>query len=201
MVNAAGCVCVQFCTCVEDSTSMLCSALLQLFTLLCAVVLVVRWRCLVAGATKPQGSVVREVCCIEAVTPTLSSSRSLWWSSNDRTKPTSTHQLRNSPTIASVPTSGVNAIAHWKDKPAECLENAAIYAVANLWQSILTIKFLEDKRSQTCCNVFDCSPEPPRPAWSLGNNTVDFDPSASSILLDMDERSTRSVVMACSTHT
>ena len=52
MVNAAGCVCVQFCTCVEDSTSMLCSALLQLFTLLCAVVLVLRWRrCLVAGAT------------------------------------------------------------------------------------------------------------------------------------------------------
>jgi len=27
----------------------------------------------------------------------------------------------------------------WKDKPAECLENATVYAVANLCQSILTI--------------------------------------------------------------
>ena len=44
--------------------------------------------------------------------------------------------------------SGINAMAHWKDKPVECLENTAIYAVANLWQSILTIEFLEDKRSE-----------------------------------------------------
>ena len=36
-----------------------------------------------------------------------------------------------------------SATAHWKDKPAECLENAAVYAVANLCQSILTIEFLE----------------------------------------------------------
>jgi len=35
-----------------------------------------------------------------------------------------------------------SATAHWKDKPAECLENAAVHAVANLYQSILTIKFL-----------------------------------------------------------
>jgi len=41
-----------------------------------------------------------------------------------------TDQLRNSPTITSMSASGVNAIAHWKDKPAECLENATIYAVA-----------------------------------------------------------------------
>ena len=46
-------------------------------------------------------------------TPTLSSSRSLWWSGNARTKPASADQLRNSPTIASVSTSGVSAIAHW----------------------------------------------------------------------------------------
>jgi len=50
--------------------------------------------------------------------------------------------------IASVSASGVNAIANWKDKPADCLENAAVYAVANLCQSILTIEFLEDKRSE-----------------------------------------------------
>ena len=53
-----------------------------------------------------------------------------------------TEQLRNSPSIASVSTNGVNATAHRKDKPAECLEIAAVYAVANLCQSILTIKFL-----------------------------------------------------------
>ena len=29
-----------------------------------------------------------------------------------------------------------------KDTPAECLENAAVYDVANLCQSILTIEFL-----------------------------------------------------------
>jgi len=33
-------------------------------------------------------------------------------------------------------------------KAAECLENAAVYGVANLCQSILTIEFLEDKRSE-----------------------------------------------------
>jgi len=36
----------------------------------------------------------------------------------------------------------------YKDKPMECLENAAIYAVTNLCQSILTIEFLEEKRSK-----------------------------------------------------
>jgi len=45
----------------------------------------------------------------------------------------------------------------------ECLENAAVYAVANLYQSILTIEFLEDKRSEgrsvsnqllSVCNVY-----------------------------------------------
>jgi len=35
-----------------------------------------------------------------------------------------------------------------KDKPAECLENATIYVVANLCQLILTIEFLEGKRSE-----------------------------------------------------
>jgi len=30
----------------------------------------------------------------------------------------------------------------------ECLENAAVYAVANLCQSILTIEFPEDERSE-----------------------------------------------------
>ena len=30
----------------------------------------------------------------------------------------------------------------------ECLENIAVYAMANLCQSILTIEFLEDKRSK-----------------------------------------------------
>ena len=48
----------------------------------------------------------------------------------------------------SVSTSGGSAIAHWKDKPGECLENAAIYAVANLCQLILTIEFVEYKRSE-----------------------------------------------------
>ena len=51
-------------------------------------------------------------------------------------------------TIASVFTSGVNATAHRKDKPTECLDNAAVYAVANLCLSILTMKFLEDERSE-----------------------------------------------------
>ena len=46
-------------------------------------------------------------------TPTRSSSRSPWWSGNVRTKPVSTDQLRNSPTIATVSVSGINAIAHW----------------------------------------------------------------------------------------
>jgi len=43
-------------------------------------------------------------------TPTLSSSR---WIGNARTKPASTKQLRNVPTIASMFASGVNATAHW----------------------------------------------------------------------------------------
>jgi len=43
---------------------------------------------------------------------------------------------------------GVNATAHWKDKPAEYLENAAVCAVANLCQLILTIEFLKDKGSE-----------------------------------------------------
>ena len=81
-------------------------------------------------------------------TPTLSSSRSPWWNDNARMKPASTEQLRNSPTIASMFASDVNATAHWKEKPVECLENTAVYAMANLCQSILTIKFLEDKRSE-----------------------------------------------------
>ena len=34
------------------------------------------------------------------------------------------------------------------NKPVECLENATVYAVANLCQSILTIEFLEDERSE-----------------------------------------------------
>ena len=45
-------------------------------------------------------------------TPSLSSSRSPWWSGNARTKPASTEQLRNSPTITRVFTSGVNATVH-----------------------------------------------------------------------------------------
>ena len=60
-------------------------------------------------------------------TPTLP--RSPWWSGNARTKPASTEQLKNSLTIASMSASGVNAIAHWKDKPTECLENAAVIYV------------------------------------------------------------------------
>ena len=80
-------------------------------------------------------------------TPTLLSSRSLW-SGNARTKPASTEQLRNLLMITSESASGVNAIAHWKDKPKECLENTAVYAVANLCQLILTTEFLEDKRSE-----------------------------------------------------
>ena len=63
-------------------------------------------------------------------------------------KPMPTEQRRNSPSITSMFATGVNAIAHWKDKPAECLGNAAIYSVANFCQSILTIKFLDDERSE-----------------------------------------------------
>jgi len=65
---------------------------------------------------------------------------------NARMEPASTEQLRNSPSIASVSASGVHQQQHietiWKDKPVEYLENAAVYAVANLCQSILTIEFL-----------------------------------------------------------
>jgi len=63
MVNAAGCVCLSSSVaCVEDSTFMLYAVLYFSYSiLLCAVVMVVRWRrCLVTGATRPQGSVVRE---------------------------------------------------------------------------------------------------------------------------------------------
>jgi len=81
-------------------------------------------------------------------TPTLSSLRSPWWSGNAIMKPASTEQLRNSPTITSMFASDVNATAHWKEKSAECLENTAVYAVANLCQSILTTEFLEDERSE-----------------------------------------------------
>ena len=81
-------------------------------------------------------------------TLTLSSSRSPWWSGNARMKPASTDQLRNLMTIISISASSVNAIAHWKDKPAEFLENATLYTVANFCQSILTTEFLEDKRSE-----------------------------------------------------
>jgi len=38
-------------------------------------------------------------------------------------------------------------VCEWR-QPVECVENATIYAVANLCQSILTIEFLEDKRSK-----------------------------------------------------
>ena len=65
-----------------------------------------------------------------------------------RVKPASTEQLRNLPLITSVFVSGINATTHWKDKPMECLENAIVYAVANLCQSIFTIKFLEDERNE-----------------------------------------------------
>ena len=44
--------------------------------------------------------------------------------------------------------SGVNAMANWKDKPVERLENSAVYVVAKLWQSILTTEFLEGKRGK-----------------------------------------------------
>jgi len=45
-------------------------------------------------------------------------------------EPVSTEQLRNSLSIASTFESGVNATAHWNDKPVECLENATVYTVA-----------------------------------------------------------------------
>ena len=54
-------------------------------------------------------------------------SRSPWWSGNTRTKPASAEQLRNSPSIASEFVNGVNATAHWKENPKECLET--IYAM------------------------------------------------------------------------
>jgi len=39
-------------------------------------------------------------------------------------------------------------LAHRKDKPAECLENATVYVVAYLCEAILTVEFLEDERSE-----------------------------------------------------
>ena len=56
------------------------------------------------------GHATKIATCSFVETPTLS--RSPWWSGNARTKPASTEQLRNSPTIASVSASGVSAIAH-----------------------------------------------------------------------------------------
>ena len=44
-------------------------------------------------------------------------------------------------------TSDRKCVREWH-QPTECLENTAIYAVANLCQLILTIEFLEDKRSE-----------------------------------------------------
>ena len=80
--------------------------------------------------------------------PTPSSSRSLWQRKNEasihRTAKEFAVHVRDS--LVSRPLeSGVNQQRQHifrKDKPAECLENAAVYAVANLCQSILTIKFL-----------------------------------------------------------
>ena len=68
--------------------------------------------------------------------------RSLWWSGNKRTKITSTELLRNSSSVASMFASGVSVKAHWKDTPAEYLENATVYAVANLCLSVLTARYL-----------------------------------------------------------
>ena len=80
---------------------------------------------------------------------------------NARTKPASTEQVRNLPSIASVFASGVNATA--KDKPAECLENTTVYAVTNLCQLILAIEFLAwgttelearaDRQLLSVCNI------------------------------------------------
>jgi len=83
-------------------------------------------------------------------TPTLSSSRSPWWSSNTRTKPAFTDQLRNSPMFDR------KCVHKWGQcystlkgqTQGEVLRNTAVYAVANLCQSILTMKFLEDKKSK-----------------------------------------------------
>jgi len=59
----------------------------------------------------------------------------------------------------------VSMLQHRKDKPAEYLENAAVCAVANLCQSILTIEFLKDERSEgryvsnqlvSVCNIVLC---------------------------------------------
>ena len=87
-------------------------------------------------------------------TPTLSSSRSPLWRGNARTKPASTEQLRNSPSIASVFASGVNATAHWNDKPAECLENAAVYALANLRQSSSSFWRTREAKVDRCRTSF-----------------------------------------------
>ena len=73
-------------------------------------------------------------------TPTLSSSRSPWQRKNGA----SVHRTAKEFAVDRwcVREWCQSATAHWKDKPAEYLENAAVYAVANLCQSILTIEFL-----------------------------------------------------------
>ena len=87
-----------------------------------------------------------------------------------RVKPASTEQLRNLPLITSMFVRGVNATAHWKDKPMECLENATVYTVANLCQWILTIKFLEDERNEgrLCRTSFYWSNNVPMPTSRCG---------------------------------
>jgi len=72
-------------------------------------------------------------------TPSLSSSRSPWQCKNEA----SVHRTAKEFTVdrRRVREWCQSATAHWKDNPAECLENTSVYAVANLCQSILTIKF------------------------------------------------------------
>ena len=73
-------------------------------------------------------------------TPRLSSSRSPWQCKNETSvRRTAKEFAVNRKCVREWCQS---ATAHWKDKPAECLENAAVYAVANLCQSILTIEIL-----------------------------------------------------------
>jgi len=78
-------------------------------------------------------------------TPILSSSRSPWQRKNEA----SVHRTTKEFAIdrKCVCEWCQSATAHWKDKPADCLEKAAVYALANLCQSILAIQFLEDKRN------------------------------------------------------
>ena len=73
--------------------------------------------------------------------------RSPWWSGNARMKPASTEQLRNSLSIASMFTWVVSVLQHI-DKPKECVENAAVYAMANLCQLNLTKRYLSFWRTR-----------------------------------------------------